>query len=97
MTLDDDYFREANILLTLTIKIAVLVDSIKGLRPTGYSRVFIEKKGLMEEYKEFVKEQLDELMNEIHDQTTDAEFLYLKHNQAKVREIVEKIVCEGKE
>jgi len=97
MTSDDDYFRESHILLGLTIKIALLVDSIKGLRPTGYSRMFIEKKGLMEEYKEFVKEELDELINKIHDQTTDAEFEYMKYNQAKIREIVNKIVCEGKE
>lgn len=94
MTLDEDHFREASIVLGLTIKIAVLVESIKGLRPTGYSRMFIEKKGLMKEYKEFVEGELEELLKKIHEQTTDAEFEYMKYNQAKVREIVDKIVWE---
>ena len=90
--LSDEMIEQMSMRMALTIKLSVMVGAIQSIKPTGYAKQFLEKKNLMGEYKEYVKQELKVILERINNEITDEERDYLKKNEKDFHDIMNNIL-----
>lgn len=88
--MNDEILKKGTIELSLFIKLTVLTESIKGIEPKGYALEFLKEKNLMNEYKEFVKNRLENIIRKVNEEITEEEREYLKQNKSHIYTILSK-------
>lgn len=67
-----------NLRLECIMKVSIIMNAIQMVEPTGFAKVFLIQKGLMDEYTEFATKKSKEVIRSVQDRLTEQESEYIK-------------------